>query len=687
MVDWYELASDRPSPHANLIYRRFLERLDQYTNNALTPELRRQHALRYLVPSIHLLKSPFEFPAMGEAVALIREVASRVGTKKIVIYGDRDADGVTSASMLHLFCREQLKISRQELITLVPREEDKYGITNEVAGRIIAEKPDLLVTLDCGSSNALEIGIIQRETGCRTIIIDHHFIPESPSDYPEVAAFINPKLLPEFEFARDYCTAAITLRFLQAIMYSYSREYNEDVGLKQGETAHVVRNGVLQSNIEFSTCKRVYHLQQFESAHDEANPPHDLLKIFEHAARDNFDVRRLYNFFRKCPEAFSELEIFNIVQSASFRKSQLILQQYFPLAAIGLVADLMPIIADNRIIVREGLSLMGRALDTLPMGLVALLKKLNLAGSVAEQDLGFSVCPVINAAGRMGNARLALEALTEPDPLAATKAVFALTQINEQRKAASQASLDLLDAALDSRSHDSCIAVAIHKDFHRGISGLIASKIAEKLSKPAMVIVPDGDCYRGSVRAFRNENVHALLSQVSPLLLQFGGHRQAAGFSISQDKIEEFVTAVYSEAGAILGTEEKDDPANVGIDPFRVFFPPLEISSVNMRMPLWDELLAHAPYGVMNPHPVLAVVKPGKVEVASLGKTGAHAKMKFAAPADRNIEGVWFFHNGEAEKVQSHGELVVSGEPQIGRFMGRTQYRLKITKVEKHHEI
>jgi hypothetical protein len=100
-----------------------------------------------------------------------------------------------------------------------------------------------------------------------------------------------------------------------------------------------------------------------------------------------------------------------------------------------------------------------------------------------------------------------------------------------------------------------------------------------------------------------------------------------------------------------------------------------------MRTPLWDELLTHAPYGVMNPHPVVALKKPGKVEVAALGKTGAHALIKFSAPVDRNIEGVWFFHNGEAQSVASKENLEISGEPQVGRFMGRTQYRLKITRV------
>lgn len=677
-TDWYGLVHERKSPYAETIYRRFLERLENYTEGKLSADLKRQHALRYLAPSIHLLKSPFEFPAMAAAVDLLRAQAANPAAR-LVIYGDRDADGVTSASLLTLFCREQLKIPRENLVTLVPREEDKYGITPEVAARIIAEKPELLITLDCGSSNRAELLEVKRLTGCKTIIIDHHFIPPDAADYPKVEAFINPKLLPEFEFARDYCTAAITLRFVQAVLFSYSREYNETIAIDTDAGEILVRNGVAVSGTDIPPATRHYTLHAGDAEAHESK--HDLVKIFEHTARENFEMRRLYNFYGKAPEALSPLEMFNAVQSASFRKSHAILAQYIPFAAIGLVADLMPIYADNRILVREGLSIMARQADQLPMGLTALLKKLNLAGAVVEQDLGFSVCPVINAAGRMGNATLALNALTETDPLAAAKAVFALTQINEARKEASQSSLDLLAEALDARSQTAPVAVAVHTDFHRGISGLIASKIAEKLAKPAFVLVPDGDCYRGSARAFRNENVHGLIDSLNEHLIQYGGHRQAAGFSVAEKNIAAFTDAVFAAAEKHFAASSAEADAGA-VDPFRNFNPPLEIDASNMRMPLWDELLIHAPYGVMNPHPVVAVQKPGKFEVSNLGKTGAHVKIRFNAPADRNIEGVWFFHGGAADGVGDKENAVVKGEPQVGKFMGRTQYRLKITRID-----
>lgn len=678
MLDWHAVIAGRKAPYAETIYQRFLARLNSYTADALNEEIKRQHALRFLVPTLHLLKSPFEFPSMQTAVDLLRLLVRREGGRKLVIYGDRDADGVTSASMLTLFCREQLKLGRDEVVTLVPREEDKYGITREVAARIIAEKPDLLFTLDCGSSNRSEIAEIQAATGCQTIIIDHHFIPPDKADYPQVAAFINPKLNAEGDFTRDYCTAAITLRFVQAVLYSYSREYNEAIRIDTDLGDFYIRNGIIVNSEDAGAVTRVYHLHM---ATAEEHTKHDLWKIFQHCARENHELKRLADLARRVPEAVSPLEIFNAVQSVSFRKSTAILQSYLPLAAIGLVADLMPIYADNRILVREGLAAITRSADALPAGLSALLKKQNLAAAVTEQDLAFSICPVINAAGRMGNATMALSALTETDPLAATKAAYQLTQVNDARKQASQDSLDLLADALDARSDAAPVAVAVHEKFHRGISGLIASKIAEKLMKPALVLVPDGECYRGSVRAFRNENVHGLIDALQEHLIQFGGHRQAAGFSVAHEKVAGFIDSVFQKADELFAAAEGAETEAVAVDPFRNFNPPLEIESQHMRTPLWDELLTHAPYGVMNPHPVVALKKPGKVEVANLGKTGAHARITFSAPADRNIEGVWFFHNGEAHGVAAKENLCISGEPQVGRFMGRTQYRLKITRV------
>lgn len=671
MKNWYHLLVGRQSPFAEIIYHRFLERLHDYTEGKLNEELLRQHALRYLLPSIHLLKSPFEFPAMEKAVQLLRDFAAREGVKKLVLYGDRDADGVTSTVLLALFCREQLRLSKEQLVSLVPREEDKYGITDSVAERIVEHKPDLLITLDCGSSNKKELAQIKSACACPIIVIDHHFIPAEQCDYPDVEAFINPKLLPEFEFVRDYCTAAITLRFIQAVLYSYSREYNEPIGIETLHENFVLKNGVRVLG-EHSPTRR-YHIGLGSAGAER----HDLLRIFEHTARENAEVRRLWDFYRKAPEAFSPQEIFNAVQSASFRKSHAILAPYLPFAAIGLVADLMPVYADNRIIVKEGLSAMIRLQHLLPAGLAALLKRLNLAQGVTEQDLGFSVCPVINAAGRMGNAALALDALTESDPLEATKAANRLVQINDARKVASQASLDLLDTALDARSHTGAIAVAIHDQFHRGISGLLASKIAERLGKPAVVLVPDGDCYRGSARAFKNENVHALIDRLRALLLQYGGHRQAAGFSVAHENLSQFIDALFATAPSFFAMQD----SAAAIDPFRNFTPALEIETDHMRMPLWDELLAHAPYGVMNPHPVLSVRRSGKIEIADLGKTGSHAVVRFASAADRSIEGVWFFHNGEAANAVGKENLTVHGEPQVGRFMGRVQYRLKITQV------
>ncbi|MCS6971819.1 MAG: DHH family phosphoesterase, partial [Leptospiraceae bacterium] len=447
MRDWFSRTSNRPSLLAEAIYHRFLDRLALYAGEKIDEDTLRAHALRYLVPEFYLLRSPFALPDMAEAVKLLRAFAEGPKLRKLVLYGDRDADGITSTAMLWLFCRHKLGIPGEKITALLPREQDKYGITDEVAARIAAENPELLITLDCGSSNKQELSRLKAETGTKIIIIDHHFIPEQSTDFPEVEAFVNPKRLAEPDFVRDYATAAVVLRFIQAVLFSYSKEYGEPIGIKTPGEQFVLTNGVRDEQSDFASCQRKYFIGP--------NPPegcHDLLAIFAHMARQDHAVFRLWEFYRALPEAFSAVEIFNLVQSASFRKSRRILEPYLALAAIGLVADLMPVYADNRIMIRAGLAVMNHEQAKLPTGLDALLKRLNLQSAISEQDLAFRVAPAINAAGRMGNAMLALELLTAEDPLAATKAAHFLYETNSSRKAVSEQSIALLEEALDPRS-------------------------------------------------------------------------------------------------------------------------------------------------------------------------------------------------------------------------------------------
>jgi len=104
------------------------------------------------------------------------------------------------------------------------------------------------------------------------------------------------------------------------------------------------------------------------------------------------------------------------------------------------------------------------------------------------------------------------------------------------------------------------------------------------------------------------------------------------------------------------------------------------LSQLNLRF--FDEILAFAPYGVMNPHPSIDLAYEGNLSLQELGKSGNHAIIKFDSLIERSIEAIWFFHNGEAHKVATQNQTRWCVEPQITRFQGRTKYRLKVKKVE-----
>ena len=162
-------------------------------------------------------------------------LSQKTNQPRVVIFGDRDADGVSSTTILALFLQNIGKYSPDKISILHPLAEEKYGINDNVAKRIIAESPDVLVTLDCGSANHNEFQSIKEQLpDLQSIIIDHHFLPETKDEYPNVYSFINPKMLPNDNPLRDCCTAALTWFFIWGITYSFTEDFKK-IRLIQGK--------------------------------------------------------------------------------------------------------------------------------------------------------------------------------------------------------------------------------------------------------------------------------------------------------------------------------------------------------------------------------------------------------------------------------------------------------------------
>lgn len=611
--------------------------------------------LKYFFPEISLLENPFHIPDMQKGIEIMRNFfeKDRAGIKKkIILYGDRDTDGVVSSSIVFHFFKSVFEI--HEIKGIFPLREDKYGITIDVALRLEKEKFDLAIMLDCGSSNAEEIKTIKKNTN-QIIIMDHHTIPQREEEYPAVEAFINPKRLPALSYDSEPATAGLAFKFIWAFVYSFSSAYKKNQIVQwQGNT--------------FS----FYHGEKrddFSSINNE--PPFDLDQYWKKAAENYRSIHQIDQFMIKSGFEKSPRLPYIIYENNSMRNVRKKILPYLPLAATGTIVDMMPVIDDNKIIISEGLKYLNQKSGIAGYGFEALLRRLKLwENSIVESDISFFVGPVLNAPGRLSIPDIAFKLLTSTVKEDAAKKAFELISVNEERKKFSKEGYDL--ALSDIRIISDTLAFTYHPEIHPGISGLVANKIADHFKKPALVLVDEGPSLRGSVRAYNNEDVFDLLNHYSDFFIQYGGHKGAAGFSIEHNRLDEFVERLehdFNKGNYQIEVSERIGSKN-------------NLDEKGLNSSTWNDFLTFSPYGVMNPHPTAQIHIKSPIRVKLMGTEKRHARILFDGVHEKNVEGVWFFHNGEALQFDKKMNLSITAEPHFNYYQNKIKYQLKIKKVD-----
>lgn len=244
---------------------------------------------------------------------------------------------------------------------------------------------------------------------------------------------------------------------------------------------------------------------------------------------------------------------------------------WLDLVAVATVCDMMPLVDENRVLVRKGLDALRRAPRP---GLAALLEQVGSAGDAFDdQTVGFRIGPRLNAPGRLGSAEPSLRLLRARTRAEAMPIVEQIEALNERRRALSSMAVQeaLALVAADPRAIERAALVVAHPRWHPGVVGLAAGTLAEHHRRPAMVLAidPEAGIARGSVRSFAGVDVRAALVSCAPLLERFGGHRDAAGLSVRSDRIAELVEA-FAEAcaaqspGAVAAVETVDGELGLG---------------------------------------------------------------------------------------------------------------------------
>ncbi len=339
--------------------------------------------------------------------------------------------------------------------------------------------------------------------------------------------------------------------------------------------------------------------------------------------------------------------------------------QFLKIAAIGTVADVMDLTGENRAIVRMGLLDLPK---TKNFGLKALMEVSDCRSEMTSMHIGFRIGPRINAAGRMDIARHVVELFEAPDFSKGRELANLLDSRNRERQQVQQriTELALSEAA---GSDDQHFIIVAGEGWHQGVIGLAASRIAEKLYRPTIVLSLKDGFGHGSARSIKGFHLLKALEECADLFEQFGGHAAAAGMKIAEDRIAELRERLNQYAAATLKVDD--------------LIPELEIDALvtsgTLDMELVDDLSDFEPFGAGNPKPVFLTRDLYLVEEPFVMKD-KHLKFRLAAENNRYFEAVWWDgverSKGQTLKPNSRIELAYVAE--INNWQGNRRLQLVV---------
>lgn len=316
-----------------------------------------------------------------------------------------------------------------------------------------------------------------------------------------------------------------------------------------------------------------------------------------------------------CDWIFSELcgvgVAFKLVCALEGRPCEEVIYEYADLVALGTIADIVPLVSENRAIVSVGLELINRRKN---LGIKALIEvagaKFITAGSAA-----FTLCPRINAAGRMANADLAVKLLMSENYEDALYYAGCLDRLNAERQQIEQ---DIFQSACDIIEKNGYnrqrIIVVDGFGWHVGVIGIAASKLVEKYGKPCIVISASGDRSVGSGRSISGFSLFDALNASSDILVKFGGHELAAGLTVKEENIDEFRKII-------------NEYASTRDVPFQKIKVDCRLKPRALTLDVAKSLKAFEPYGAGNPTPVFGIMESQLIGVQSLAN-GKHTRLK-----------------------------------------------------------
>jgi single-stranded-DNA-specific exonuclease len=358
------------------------------------------------------------------------------------------------------------------------------------------------------------------------------------------------------------------------------------------------------------------------------------------------------------------------------------LRRHLDLVGLATVADLVPLVGENRSLAIAGLRALAR---TAKPGLKALMRAARVdPATVDERAIAFRLAPRINAAGRLGHPRAALDLLLTGDEDDARRLATELEELNRERQQVEdrilRSALAQIDEWPESRRARRAYVVA-DEEWHEGVIGIVASRLVERFRRPVVLIAGGGDEWKGSGRSIPAFDLHGALGTCAANLERYGGHRAAAGLSIRPERVDAFADAFAAHADAGLGDDELR-PA-IAVDAVTAPGTPLTLE-------LCTELALLAPFGLGNPEVTLLVESCELADLASVGE-GRHLRFRVRGLRGDAGSAIAFGLGGQLDRYRRIGHYDVAFRLQANQWNGTVAPQLVVKRIfdtpERYEEL
>jgi single-stranded-DNA-specific exonuclease len=338
--------------------------------------------------------------------------------------------------------------------------------------------------------------------------------------------------------------------------------------------------------------------------------------------------------------------------------------------ALATVADVVPLVGENRILVRHGLKLLQH---TRWPGLRALIETSGIKGELKAGQVGFILAPRLNAAGRIGEAADGLRLLLTDDPAEAMTLARRLEQLNAERQTLDQRILDQAIEQVEAAGGlDTRAGIVLGSDgWHPGVVGIVASRVVERYGRPAFLVGFEGDTGKGSGRSISRFDLHGALNRCGDLLLKFGGHRMAAGLTVSRDRFDAFRERFESVAAEQLSPDDLGPEQRVDLE-----IPLAEATDTLERLVRYLE-----PCGMGNPAPVFGV---RGVALARRQRVGTN-HLRGTLMGGEGSLGAIGFRLADRVSTQDDGPVDAAFRLEQNEFRGQTSLQARLLSVTPHH--